>query len=734
MIAEVVVDILNNEIDRLFDYEVPTEMDVHVGDRVAVSFARTTVDAYVVNLKESSEIAPDKLKPISKKLSDTPMISAELMQLVFFMKNKFFLRYIDIIKLLVPNIISGGKLKKITKRYVSLTSNEQLIDNYVANLRKNATKPIQVIAKLRGVEREEYTFLSKLFSNAVINKMIEYKVLVEQVEASNREVASVHFEKKEHTLTECQANALSELNKLEGEVYLLHGVTGSGKTEVYLRAIENVLNDNKTAIMLVPEISLTPQMVGIFKSRFGDKIAVLHSKLSPGERFDEWNRIFEGEASIVVGARSAIFAPLKNLGVIIIDEEHDGSYFSDSNPRYFTHDVAAFRAKENGCNLILGSATPSVEAYFKAEKGDIKLLELPVRVRGLDMPQIEIVDMTSEFRGGNKTPFSKNLIEKLHHTITNNNQAILFINRRGYSSFLMCRDCGHIPSCTKCDVSLVYHRQDAQLKCHYCGNKYRVITRCPNCRSENIKLGGVGTQQVVAQLKEMFSSVEVFRLDNDTTQRKDAYTNILTAFSKTKPSVLVGTQMVAKGHDFPDVSLVGILDADLSLFFNDYKSSEKTFQLITQVAGRAGRAEKQGKVVLQTFFPKHHVYNFAANYNYKKFYEKEINLLKTTLFPPFSKIVRVLISSEDDDVAKEVTHISFMALKELRIKNTDKFYFLEAMRSPIGRIKNKFRYQIIMRFAVQSESEFMQYIYDEIVDKFNKKVTLFVELNPQSLS
>ena len=333
----------------------------------------------------------------------------------------------------------------------------------------------------------------------------------------------LHISIDKKVLTPLQQGVVDKFSETkESTTFLLHGVTGSGKTEVYLNIIDKVLEEGKTAIMLVPEISLTPQIVRIFTSRFGNSVAVLHSGLSQGEKYDEWCRLYNGEAKIAIGARSAIFAPLKNVGVIIIDEEHDGSYLSDSNPRYYTHDVANFRARYNGCNVILGSATPDLETYYKAKTDEYKLLEMPVRVNGKAMPTIEIVDMCSEFRSGNKTPFSSRMLAELENTISGNNQAILFINRRGFSSFLMCRDCGYIPKCEACDVSLVYHKEDNLLKCHFCGKKYRNLTGCPNCKSENIKLGGVGTQRVVEELKSLFPNVPIFRMDNDTTQNKNS--------------------------------------------------------------------------------------------------------------------------------------------------------------------------------------------------------------------
>lgn len=422
---------------------------------------------------------------------------------------------------------------------------------------------------------------------------------------------------------------------------MLHGVTGSGKTEVYMHCIEDALSKNKTAIMLVPEISLTPQVFLQFKERFGDKVAILHSGLSQGERFDEWRRLRSGEATVAVGARSAIFAPLENLGVIIIDEEHDGSYVSEGNPRYDTVEIAGFRAGYNSCPLVLGSATPSVESYYKAEKGEYKLLELPHRINNLLLPEMEVVDMSRELRAGNRDVFSTSLKDALRKTIAAKEQAIIFLNRRGFASFVMCKDCGFILKCKDCDVSLTYHKEDNQLKCHYCGKRYEMIDRCPICHGTNIRQGRIGTERVVEEVRKVLPEARVLRMDNDTTSEKGAHQRILSAFSKGEADVLVGTQMIAKGHDFQNVTLVGILDADFSLYLSDYRSNERTFQLITQVAGRAGRAGKSGKVIIQTYTPRHYVFRYAASYDYKNFYLKE----KTQGKSPNSRRLRTLFVS-----------------------------------------------------------------------------------------
>ncbi|MBQ7602800.1 MAG: primosomal protein N', partial [Clostridia bacterium] len=503
---------------------------------------------------------------------------------------------------------------------------------------------------------------------------------------------------------------------------------------VYMHIISQVIQQGKNAIMLVPEISLTPQVMGNFKARFGDNVALLHSGLSDGEKFDEWQRIREGDVRIVIGARSAIFAPIKDIGAIILDEEHDPSYKSENNPRYLTHDVAKFRAEHNHCPLILGSATPSLESFYAAKQNKYTLHELPERANKKAMPSIQVVNMCTEMLNGNMGVFSGQLIDDLRQCIAQNNQAMLFINRRGHSSYMICRECGYIPKCEDCDVSLVYHSEDNQLKCHYCSKRYKALTNCPKCGSSYIRYGIMGTQKIVQELQKEFPNVKILRMDNDTTSTKNALTNLLQEFVQTKPCILVGTQMIAKGHDFPDVTLVGVVNADMSLHYSDYRSVERTFELITQVAGRAGRAEKPGKVVIQTYTPNHYLYRFVANYNYPGFFDKEINLRQVTAFPPFAKIVRVLISSENDEKARKATMEIFKQIKLLELNYANEFLYCEAMKSPLSKIQKKYRYQILMRFKLTQEQQIIDKIY-EILDGIKMQgIQSFIEINPSNMS
>lgn len=734
MIAEVIVDISSSEVDKVFDYSIDGHSEACEGFRVLVSFGKMQVEGYIVGIKEETDCPPDKLKSIISVIDPYPVINSELMSLCRFMVQKYHLRMVDVLRLCLPSQMRSGRVKELTvkKVYVSEEYKNKDVSMFI---KKSAKAQSEIFSYVTENEGETVTELNKNFSAAALRNLLSRGILIAREEECMRipyrdDAAET---KREIRLTEDQKNALACINGERGKTVLLHGVTGSGKTEVYMRAISEALAKGKTAVMLVPEISLTPQVLKSFRMRFGDKVAIMHSGLSAGERFDEWRRLLTGSARVAVGARSAIFAPLKNLGVIIIDEEHDSSYVSESNPRYVTHEVAEKRAEICGCNLILGSATPSIESYYAAKTGRYKLVEMKNRVNSGPLPKITITDMCKEVYNGNTGLFSEVLRDKLDKCIKQGNQAIIFINRRGYSSYMMCRTCGYVAKCADCDVSLVYHKDENVLKCHYCGNRYKVLDVCPNCKSESIKRGFVGTQQVVEVLQERYPDTEILRMDNDTTQSKDAHLKILSRFRERKAQILVGTQMIAKGHDFPDVTLVGIVDADMSLHFADFRATERTFQLITQVAGRAGRAEKAGEVVLQTYSPRHYVYKYAAAGDYEGFYEKECNLREVTKYPPFSRIVRVLVSGEDENLTHMVLKSIFDDLSDkFREKRTAVAYF-SAMKSPVKRISNKFRVQILMRIA-HDEDEITNIVY-ESAEKFTvPKVSVFVEINPNNLS
>jgi len=730
MIAEVIVDISNSNVDRIFDYQ--GDYDIKVGSRVLVPFQHKEIEGYVISVKENTEHG-DKLKNIIKCLDEFTVINAEMLDLMWYMKGRYNLRLIDILHLFIPSKLRGNRVRELKRLYAELNP-EINPDEMISTLRANAVKQIDLIDRLRG-GGEFVNILSSDYGAYTVKALTEKGYLVISEQAVTRiPYKDIEVNRKTVILNDWQTAARESIIDGIYNKFLLHGVTGSGKTEVYMSIIEDTVKKGKTAIMLVPEISLTPQMLKNLRGRFGEMVAILHSGLSDGEKFDEWQRLRSGLARIVVGARSAIFAPLQDVGVIIMDEEHEQSYISESNPRYDTHDIAVWRADYNYCKLILGSATPSVDSYTRALKGEFQLIEMLNRVNEVTMPPIEIVDMCEELRRGNRGIFSGVLTEALKECIKNNNQAMIFINRRGYSSFVMCRKCGNVIKCDDCDVSLTYHREDNQLKCHYCGRRYEMITNCPVCDSDNIRYGRVGTEQVVSEIKRLFPEVDVIRMDNDTTRTKTAYFDILDAFSKKKAQVLVGTQMIAKGHDFPEVTVVGILDADMSLYFSDYLSAERTFQLVTQVAGRAGRGNKAGKVYLQTYAPRHYIFSYAVKYDFKSFYDKENNIRKVTNFPPYTRIIRILITGQDEEEVINLTKANYIPLKALKDEYGEEFVYLQAMHSPVKKIENKLRYQILIRIKRDKEDEITDKIY-KITDAVrSNKATLFVEINPQNLN
>ena len=723
MFAKIIIDQDVKAINQIFEYSVPEKLTLQVGMRVFVPFGKRILQGYVVGLSENCSYDKTKLKSVVSALEDFSAIKPEMLQLMGFMAKKNHLTMASTLRLFLPSQMREGKVREIYETFYSL-ADEQF------QPKKNAQKQAEMIEFLKSNGKSSSSELGNRFGYATIKTLFEKDVITKQKEKIERKPFVLSKQDKRVELNLMQKNAIETIN---GEkIFLLHGVTGSGKTEVYMHLIERELSKGKNALLLVPEISLTPQIMSNFKARFGDFVAMLHSGLSAGERFDEWKRIFSGQARIVVGARSAVFAPIENLGVIIIDEEHEQSYISESNPRYFTHDIAAFRAAYNHCPLVLGSATPSVDSYQKVVEGKYQLVELPTRANGRELPAIQIVDMIGEIRRGNNGIFSAQLIADLGQVVSNKKQAMMFINRRGYSSFMRCRDCGYVAKCTDCDVSLVYHREDNRLKCHYCGKQFKALSHCPNCKSDNIKYGAVGTEQVVSKLKELFPGVKILRMDNDTTSTKNSHQKILSEFKNSLPAILVGTQMIAKGHDFENVTLVGIVDADQSLFQADYRSTERTFQLITQVAGRAGRSKDDGKVVLQTYAPRHYVYKFASNYDYKSFFKKESNIRQTAQFPPFSRIIRLLISDNDENYARELLKMCYTEIEKLKEKYQNQILYLDAMKAPIKKIQNKYRYQILLRVKLEQADQ----IEEEVFGVANKivKNNVFIEINPTNMS
>ncbi len=724
MIAEVIVDIAASETDRIYDYLC--DDDIVVGSRVRAPFGGKTVPGFVMRLKETSDVPEGKLKKVFPCPDELPALNSECLALAEKLTARYRVPKALTLRLFLPSEMRTGKVRELLRNYATL--NVPLSELKLSKTAKNQLGAAEYLDK-NG--KTDCAYLNKAYPGGVAALEKKGYVTITKEQILRDPYKEETGEKVERILTEDQRRAVQTIREDERTVQLLHGVTGSGKTEIYLTLIADCLKEGKSSIFLVPEISLTPQMLFQLRARFGKNAAILHSGLSAGERFDEWWRLRTGEAKIAIGARSAIFAPLENIGVIIIDEEHDSSYSSESAPRYNTFDVALLRAKRNNCKLVLGSATPATETYKRAQDGEFSLIRLEKRINKKPMPEIVIADMRREVRRGNNSVFSGILKEEIEKCLAEDKQAILFLNRRGYSQTVICKECGYVAKCEACDVSLTYHKDERCLKCHYCGTKYNMLSACPDCGGIKLSYAGTGTQRIVAELEKLYPTARILRMDNDTTSGKEGHYKILNTFAERKADILVGTQMIAKGHDFPSVTLVGILDADMSLHFSDYRSGERTFQLLTQVAGRSGRAEEKGKVVLQTFDPENDVLRFATSYDFEGFYENEISLRAAMAFPPFSKIVRVLVTGEDDKKTLEALRDVYFGLERLYTENMEKFLFFNKMRAPIKRIQNKYRYQVLMRLA---DTSVLPAIYDICAEARNRDVLVSVEENPTNLS
>lgn len=734
MVYEVIVDVAHSAVDKIFDYTSPYE--VALGSRVLVPFGRRQLEGFVLGKKDKSEY---ETKDILMILDEVPSVVPELLDLTRTLVKKYNFRYVDALRLFVPPKLRGGRVHIKTRDYYILNDSLTL-EEALDSIRSNAAKQREIIEYLASHGETDGTTIRQSMSGVALQGLTASGIVVR----IDREVGRVPYQGLENrtsgvTLTDEQSAAVKRIEEGTERRYLIHGVTGSGKTEIYLRLIEDVVKAGRTAIMLVPEISLTPQMLALFRGRFGDTVGIIHSKLSDGERYDEWRKILLGDARVVLGPRSALFSPLKNIGVIIIDEEHDGSYVSENQPKYTTEDIAMLRAEYNDAKLVLGSATPSLESYKKAVDGDSVLITLRNRVNRRPMPALEIVSMGEELRRGNNGVFSSKLIAALEDVIDRGEQAMLFLNRRGYSKSMLCKNCGYVPKCPHCDIPLTHHRYDGALMCHYCGAKYHEVDVCPMCGSTEIRDSKTrGTENVVIELNKIFQDLKVLRMDNDTTGTKDAYLKILEQFRKGDAQVLVGTQMIAKGHDFPNVTLVGVIEADISLFSSDFRSVERTFQLITQVAGRAGRDSKPGRVILQTFAPRHYVFRYVEAYDYEGFYNKEVGIREAAGFPPYSRLIRILVTSEKETVATNASYYIWSTLKSYKNNGINRIQVTEA---PVKKINERYRSQVMILSDTSRDDEILPLVYESVRamhndDKFknNKELVANIDINPQQLT
>lgn len=767
MYAKVIVNIANSEIDHIFDYFVPQELEqmISKGMRVLIPFGPSNhkQEGYVINLEETTAWDPEKVKSLFCSLEEYPMLSDTLLSLAFWMKEKYFSPLCQCLSTVLPSgihikvsqqiirvnisekqmnpraqrilslmgescskqaflklpgsseqllfyLARRGFIKireeavvhsyKKTVRYVILQADADRLQEEKAKLsvQKGAEARLCLLKHLEMVGQTPYLELKKALniSDSPIKTLQKQGILTIESQVEYRAVLPGFRKTAAPVLMQEQQEAVSKIwEETDSKPFLLYGITGSGKTEVYLALIERTLQQGKQAIVLAPEISLAPLMVERIAGRFPGQASATHSRMNPGERLDQWQKAKNGEISIMIGPRSALFTPFSNLGLVILDEEQETAYQSDTSPKYDARKTAEELCRLTGAKLVFGSATPSVESFYRAQKGDFHLLKLTSRANQMPLPQLSIQDMRLELQNGNRSIFSRTLLKEIGYNLQNGEQTILFLNRRGYSSFISCRACGEAMQCTNCSVSYTYHAKENILLCHYCGKSVPVPSVCPQCGSSYIRRFGTGTQKVEEEVKKYFPEARVLRMDMDTTKGKYSHGAILNAFRKQEAEILIGTQMVAKGHDFSNVTLVGVVAADLSLFSNDYRSGETTFQLLTQVCGRAGRGDLPGRAVVQTYRPEHYSIQYAAKADYEGFFDRELAGRKWLCYPPFSSFFMILITGKQLKQTEEQAAMLHQSLLKINLKK--EFEILNPVPAVIAKIKNLFRFRILVK-------------------------------------
>ena len=724
MVARVLVEISNINVDKTFDYFVPFELEnkIKVGIRVKVPFATRELEGFVLEIINDSLDSDYELKQIIDVIDNEVVLNEELLELGKFMSEKYFSTLISSYQTMLPKALKAQNRTTINKKFIKIIeiSDEININDHILN--STQSKIIDLLKNKIQIRKDE---LNKISASSV--KTLLKKGILKEKEVEEYRLKEIDVIKQEpFTLTPSQREAKEEIlnTKSLPKTFLLHGVTGSGKTIVYIEIVEEMLKQGKDSIFLVPEISLTPQMVYSFKSRFGDEVAVLHSRLSEGEKYDEYRKISSGKVHIVVGARSAVFAPFKNIGVIIIDEEHTTSYKQDNNPKYSAIDIAIERSKFHNCRVILGSATPSLESYAKSIKGLYQRIELKTRFNDKVLPKVEIIDMNKERRRG--VIFSDKLINEINLRLEKKEQVILLLNRRGYASFVTCSNCGHTIKCPHCDITLTYHKSSNTLRCHYCGYGDKMQEVCPECKEKSMKSLGTGTEKVEEELKKLFNA-RIVRMDLDTTVKKGSHESIINDFKDYKYDILLGTQMIAKGLDFSRVTLVGVINADTSLMIPNYRSSEYTFQLLMQTAGRSGRGEKEGRVVIQTFNPEHYAIKFAKEHDYLGFFKKEMSIRRELSYPPYYYLVQIKVIGKNYDVIRnEVNKIAYK-VKDL-LKNSQ---ILGPTTCSVFKLNGLYRFGIIIKYKKEEHiDEVLKLLIDHY--KNNRNIKIDIDINPNN--
>jgi primosomal protein N' (replication factor Y) len=698
MYAGVIVDVKSRNTDKIFTYKVPEKMNnINVGIRVAVPFRNRIVEGYVINITDNTNISDKKLKEIYKILDDFSIFDEKMLKLAWWIKEYYNCFFSESLQCIMPAGINQGckEVKKV----------RLLINSIPENISDRAPRQLEILNYLL---ENNCIDLSDLLKNLNISyssvKALEKKGCIEIFdEEINRYKASKFIKTESLKPTSEQKRAINMIkDSIDNNLFnkfLLFGVTGSGKTEVYLQLIERCIELGKSSIVLVPEISLTPQTIERFIGRFGNLVAVMHSRLSQGERFDEWRKIKKGEVKVVVGVRNAIFAPFSDLGLVIIDEEHEGTYKqSDLRPKYNVKEVAEKRCEIENAVLVLGSATPSIESYYKAIKSEYKLIKLSERI-GIPLPEVDVINMSDELSSGNNSIFSRRLYNEIKLNLCRGEQTILFLNRRGFSSFVSCRNCGYVPKCPNCDISLTFHAYEKKLRCHYCGYSINMFEYCPKCKSNRIRHLGIGTERIENDVKKYFPESRILRMDVDTTKTKGSHERIFYDFKNGKADILIGTQMISKGFDIPNVTLVGVILADVTLNIPDFRSGEKTFQLLTQVAGRAGRGEKAGRVIIQTYEDNNYSIKAAKLQNYLMFYNEEIQYREIFKYPPFTHLMNIVIYGKEKqkviENAAKIYNVVKNTINKFEIKSYNKV--LGPSSAPLEKIKNNYRWQIIIK-------------------------------------
>lgn len=722
MYVNVLIETRVKSNDMTFTYKVSKEFQEKklIGKRVLVPFANRIVEGFVLEYTNK----PDnyEVKGIYKVIDEERVLNDELIDLGKFISEKYLCSLVYAYQAMLPKALKANhKISYNAKKLMYVKLNED-IKNYEINI-KSQLEIINFLMDNKEVLKKE------IKSKSSLKKLIEKNIVIEYEKEVYRNV-SEDSDIKNISLTEEQMKVSNRIKDSLGKskTMLIYGVTGSGKTEVYIDVVKEVLNRGKTAIILVPEISLTPQITARFKGVFKDEIAILHSSLSDGERYDEFRRINRGEVNVVIGARSAIFAPLKNIGIIIIDEEHSESYKQKNNPRYNTLDIAMKRSNTHSCPVILGSATPTIESFARANKGYYDYLELSKRVNEKPLPNVTIVDMKNEMKKGNKI-FSEKLIDEIKKRIEKKEQVMLLLNRRGYSNYLSCQACGYTFKCPNCDITLTYHKTSGMMRCHYCGYATTKKEVCPECKEESLREIGSGTQKIEEEIGNMFPNARVLRMDADTTSRKGSHHKIINDFNDGKYDILVGTQMIAKGLNFPNVTLVGVINGDSSLNIPNFRASENTFSLLDQVIGRAGRHDKEGEAIIQTFNPEHYSIVYASKHNYKEFYKKEMTIRKKLNYPPYCFITLIKISSKDFNYGIEEAKKINMFLRNNLSETTS---ILGPSMANVLRIKNNYNFQVLLKYKKDSK---LYSALNELIKIYegNSRIKIELDFNPIDL-